>query len=145
MEYAARLPKVPSRRSLFTPVVALLVGAGVATGAYALIDDGNSATQPAKVIVVERPAAGSADIAGKNEAATAAAVAGTSAIEPRGSKASATGTDQLGTDPHGTAIRLRGSKASATGTFPGNPSETPSAGEQLRTDPHGSAISLRNP
>ena len=141
MEYAARLPKVSSRRSMVAPVVALLVGAGVATGAYALIDDGNSATQPAKVIVVEQPAQGSAAIPGKNEAATAAALAGTSGIEPRGSKASATGVEQLRADPHGTAIELRGSKASATGV----PSGLVSADEQLRTDPHGTAISLRNP
>ena len=98
-------------------LVIALVGAGVATGAYALIDDGNSATQPAKVIVVEQPAQGSAAIPGKNEAATAAALAGTSGIEPRGSKASATGV----------------------------PSGIVSADEQLRTDPHGTAISLRNP
>ena len=142
MEYAARLPKVPSRRSLFTPIVALLVGAGVATGAYALIDDGNSASQSAKVIVVERPAQGSADIAGKNEAATAAAISTETGIVPRGSKASATATpDQLRADPHGTAIELRGSKASATGA----PSGIVSADEQLRTDPHGTGISLRNP
>lgn len=142
MEYAARLPKAPSRRSMVAPIAALLVGAGVATGAYALIDDSNSATQPAKVIVVEQPAQGSAAIPGKNEAATAAALSGTSGIEPRGSKASATATvDQLRADPHGTAIELRGSKASATGT----PSGIVSADEQLRADPHGTAISLRNP
>ena len=140
MEYAARLPKVRSRRSMVAPIAALLVGAGVATGAYALIDDSNSATQPAKVIVVEQPAQGSAAIPGKNEAATAAALAGTS-IEPRGSKASATGVEQLRADPHGTAIELRGAKASAQG----EPSGLVSADEQLRTDPHGTAISLRNP
>ena len=56
MEYAARFPKAPSRRSMVAPIAALLVGAGVATGAYALIDDSNSASQPAKVIVVEQPA-----------------------------------------------------------------------------------------
>jgi hypothetical protein len=127
---------------MVAPVVALLVGAGVATGAYALIDDGNSATQPAKVIVVERPAQGSATIPGKDEAATAAALSGTSAIVPRGSKASATATpEQLRADPHGTAIELRGSKASATAP----PTAIVSRDEQLRSDPHGTGISLRNP
>ena len=53
--------------------MALLVGAGVATGAYALIDDNDVATQASKVIVVEQPAQGTADIPGKNESATAAA------------------------------------------------------------------------
>jgi hypothetical protein len=119
MEYAARLPKAPSRRNLVAPLVALLVGAGVATGAYALIDDGNSTTSPAKVIVVEQPAEGSAAIPGKDEAATAAALSGTSGIVPRGSKASATA---------------------------GHPSSGGvSAAGELRADPHGTAISLRNP
>ena len=141
MEYAARLPKVRSRRSMVAPVAALLVGAGVATGAYALIDDGNSATQPAKVIVVEQPAQGSAAIPGKNEAATAAALAGTAASSRAARRRAPLVVEQLRADPHGTAIELRGSKASATGV----PSGLVSADEQLRTDPHGTAISLRNP
>jgi hypothetical protein len=73
------------------PLVALLVGAGAATGAYAIIDDSNGAAQASKVIVVEQPAPGTADIPGKNEAATAAAISQSSGIEPRGSKASETG------------------------------------------------------
>jgi hypothetical protein len=72
-------------------LVALLFGAGVATGAYAIIDDGDGAAQASKVIVVEKPASGTADIPGKNEAATAAAISQSSGIELRGSKASDTG------------------------------------------------------
>ena len=53
MEYAARLPRFPSRRAMAAPVVALVVGAGVATGAYALIDNGDGAAVASKVIVVE--------------------------------------------------------------------------------------------
>jgi hypothetical protein len=112
MEYAARLPRTPSRRTIVAPIVALLVGAGAATGAYALIDDGNSPAQAAKVIVVEQPGPHAADIAGKDEAATAAAISGSSGIEPRGSKASAvskqafdaqSADEAVRTDPHGPA------------------------------------------
>lgn len=120
MEYAARLTRSPSRKSLVAPLVALVVGAGVATGAYTLIDDGNTTTA-SKVIVVERPGPHAADIAGKNEAATAAAI-----------------TQQPG------GIELRGSKASQTGTQSTGSSAADRAAE-IRTDPHGPAISLRNP
>jgi hypothetical protein len=112
MEYAARLPRTPSRRTIVAPLVALLVGAGAATGAYALIDDGNSPAQAAKVIVVETPGPHAADIAGKNEAATAAAISQTGGIELRGSKASApskqafdaqSAAEAVRSDPHGPA------------------------------------------
>jgi hypothetical protein len=112
MEYAERLPRIPSRRTILAPLVALIVGAGVATGAYALIDDGNGAAQASKVIVVERPAPGTADIPGKNEAATAAGISQSGGIELRGSKASATNQQSFDaqsaeeaqrTDPHGPA------------------------------------------
>jgi hypothetical protein len=127
MEYAARLNKVPSRQTFLAPLVALVVGAGVATGAYALIDDGNSTTA-SKVIVVEQPGPHAADIAGKNEANTAAAI-----------------SKQPG------VIVARGSKASAVGTPVGIPSPAAaeaSAGQrarEIREDPHGTANSLRNP
>jgi hypothetical protein len=116
MEYAARLPRSPSRRTLVAPLVALLVGAGVATGAYALVDDNDVATQASKVIVVEQPAPGTADIPGKDEAATAAGISQSGAVELRGSKASATGEPAFDaaasaaeqrTDPHGPAAALR--------------------------------------
>jgi hypothetical protein len=112
MEYAARLPKTPSRRAIVAPIVALLVGAGAATGAYALIDDGNSPAQAAKVIVVEQPGPHAADIPGKNEAGTAAAISQSGGIELRGSKASApskqafdaqSAAEAVRTDPHGPA------------------------------------------
>ena len=115
MEYAARLPRLPSRSTMAGPLVALVVGAGVATGAYALIDEGEKAAQAAKVIVVESPTPGTADISGKNESATAAAISQSSGVELRGSKASSAGTS--GQD----------------------------AAEAQRTDPHGPGFSLRNP
>jgi hypothetical protein len=118
MEYAARLPRTPSRRTIVAPLVALLVGAGAATGAYALIDDGNSPAQAAKVIVVETPGPHAADIPGKNEAGTAAAISPSSGIELRGSKASA---------PSKQAFDAASSRSAAA---------------EQRTDPHGPASFL---
>ena len=131
MEYAARLPRIPSRRTMVAPVVALVVGAGVATGAYALIDDGSTVTAPSKVIVVENPGPHAAQIPGKNEARTAAAISpqtGVTAVHDESATAAAISQSS--------GVELRGSKASTT---------QQDAAEELRTDPHGPAISLRNP
>ena len=139
MEYAARLTRSPSRSTIVAPLVALVVGAGVATGAYALIDDGNSTTA-SKVIVVEQPGPNAAEIPGKNEANTAAAITHQSPVtEIPGKNESATAA-AISEQPGG--IELRGSKASAQGI------PSPSAAERardLREDPHGTALSLRNP
>jgi hypothetical protein len=139
MEYAARLTRTPSRSTIVAPLVALVVGAGVATGAYALIDDGNSTTA-SKVIVVEKPGAHAAEIPGKNEANTAAAISHQSPVtEIPGKNESATAA-AISEQPGG--IELRGSKASAQGI------PSPAAAERaqdLREDPHGTALSLRNP
>ncbi len=89
MQYSERLPVPLPTRSLVTPLVALLIGAAAATGAYALIDNGDE-LQPSKVIVVERPAPAGDGVAAKDEAASAAAI-GASGIELRGSRASITG------------------------------------------------------
>jgi hypothetical protein len=112
MQYAAHLPTLPSTRSLAAPLVALVVGAGAATGAYALIDNADEGAQASKVIVVESPAPGSAAIAGKNEAATAAGISGPAGLELRGSKASTSSSSgdadtARRTDPHGVASSLR--------------------------------------
>jgi hypothetical protein len=115
MEYAARLPQLPTRRTMLAPVVALVVGAGAATGVYALVDNNDQVAPAAKVIVVESPAPGTADIPGKNESFTAAAISQSGGVE------------------------LRGSKASATGT------QASDAAAEQRSDPHGPAVSLRNP
>jgi hypothetical protein len=143
MEYAARLTRFPSRKTLVAPLVALVVGAGVATGAYALIDDSGTTTA-SKVIVVEQPGPHAADIPGKNEAATAAAISpGSGVAEITGKNESATAAAISKQQSGG--IELRGSKASETGIpSPAAASQLGRASE-LRTDPHGPAVSLRNP
>lgn len=135
MEYAARLTRIPSRRTMVAPVVALVVGAGAATGAYALIDNADSVTAPSKVIVVEQPGPNAADIPGKNEAATAAAISPShaAAVGRPDESATAAAISQSG------GVDLRGSKASAGGT-----SDQDAATAQ-RTDPHGPAIAIHNP
>lgn len=121
MEYAASLTRSPSRKTLVAPLVALVLGAGVATGAYALIDNTDTTTA-SKVIVVEQPGPHAADIPGKNEAGTAAAIS-----------------------PQPGGIELRGSKASSTGTSSPLVSRSADRASEIRSDPHGPAISLRNP
>jgi hypothetical protein len=104
MEYAARLPHIRSRGTIVAPLVALVLGAGAATGAYALIDDnGAEPARASQVILVESPAPGTADIPGKNEASTATAITQSGGVDLRGSKASSTDT----ADPHGPAASLR--------------------------------------
>jgi hypothetical protein len=80
MQYAERLPTLPSPRTVVAPIVALLVGAGVATGAYALLDDENAGFAPAttKVIVADQPAQPDAGVLAKNEAGVAAAIGASS-------------------------------------------------------------------
>ena len=140
MEYAASLTRSPSRRTLVAPLVALVLGAGVATGAYALIDNSDTTTA-SKVIVVEQPGPHATEIAGKNEAGTAAAISGpqVAGITEKNEAATAAAISQ---QPGG--IELRGSKASSTGTSsPGSTASDRAA--ELRGDPHGPAISLRTP
>jgi hypothetical protein len=126
MQYAARLPRRPSTRNLVALLIALIVGAGVATGAYALIDNNNSDVQSTtKYIVVEQPAQGSATIPGKNEAATAAAIAGTqSSTVSSGPNEAVTASAISTSDDSGT--QFRGSKASSTGSSSSSSSDTSS-------------------
>ena len=114
------------------PLVALVLGAGVATGAYALIDNSDTTTA-SKVIVVERPGPHAADIAGKNEAATAAAISGpqVAGITEKNEAATAAAISQ-----QSGGIELRGSKASAPSK---QAFDAQSAAEAVRTDPHGTA------
>jgi len=135
MEYAARLTRTPSRKALVAPLVALLVGAGVATGAYALIDNPDATSS--QVIVVEQPGPHAAEIPGKNEAGTAAAISPQSqAIGlPRPDEAAVAAA----ISEQGGSVQPRGSKASDTGT------STTDRARDIRTDPRGTASALRNP
>jgi hypothetical protein len=141
MEYAApSLTRSPSRRSIVVPLVALVLGAGIATGTYALIDNG-STTTASKVIVVERTGPHAATIPGKNESATAAAIGGTvpqTASHPNEAATAASISGQSGIVP-------RGSKASATGIPSPSAASAEFRAQQLREDPHGTASQLHNP
>jgi hypothetical protein len=95
---------------MLVSVIALVVGALVAIGAYALIDGTDSATQVTKYIVVEQQAQGSADIPGKNEAATAAAVSPQTGVASPDEAATAVAISQSG------GVELPGSNASSSGT-----------------------------
>ena len=114
MQYEASLARL-SARTMLAPLVALVIGAAAATGTYALIDNGDTIQASTRLIVVETPAQHSADIPGKNEAATAvaitptlsvagpdeattgAAVSWSSVTEPRGSEAATSGPDEAST------------------------------------------------
>ena len=78
MQYAARLPSAPSPKTVAIPLVALVLGAAAATGAYALIDD-EQVVQAPKVIVLDAPAPAGVGTTAKDEAGTAAAIAAVSA------------------------------------------------------------------
>jgi hypothetical protein len=74
MEYVAQLPT--GTRKMLAPMVALVIGAAGAVGAYAALDDTESGVQPARVIVTQAPAPPSEGVAAKDEARTAAAISG---------------------------------------------------------------------
>ena len=91
MQYAARLPSAPSAKTVAVPLVALVLGAAAATGAYALIDD-EQVVQAPKVIVLDAPAPAGVGTTAKDEAGTAAAIGAVSAPS-----AGLTAKDEAGT------------------------------------------------
>jgi hypothetical protein len=105
MQYETSLAR-PSARTMLAPLVALVIGAAAATGTYALIDNGDDAIQAAtRVIVVETPAQHSADIPGKNEAATAAAINPTLSVAgPDEASTAAAVSQSSATAPLGSAL-----------------------------------------
>ena len=103
MQYEASLGH-PSARTMLAPLVALVIGAAVATGTYALIDNGDAAIQAStRLIVVETPAQHSADIPGKNETATAAAI--NPALSVAGPDEASTAAAVLAVRRHGVAVK----------------------------------------
>jgi hypothetical protein len=79
MQYAERLPSVPSPKTVAVPLVALVLGAAAATGAYALIENEQVVQAPSKVIVLDAPATPTDGTTAKDEAGTAAAIGTVSA------------------------------------------------------------------
>ena len=145
MQYAERLPYVPSPKSLAVPLVALVLGAAAATGLYTLIDDDGTSVTPAdtRVIVADPPAQPGPGVAAKNEAGVASAIGnpalpgeGVSAKDEAG-VASAIGKPEqpqtLSKDEAATAAAIAPSKGSTTQM---------SQAEANRTDPHGPAAAL---
>jgi len=113
MEYVSQLPNT---RKMVAPLVALVIGAAGAVGAYALIDDTNDGVESTRVIVAESPPPPSAGVAAKDEAGTAAAVAG-----------STTPVASFGKDEAKSAAAIGG----------GSTSPQLTREQELRTDPHG--------
>ena len=165
MQYAERLPYVPSPKSLAVPLVALVLGAAAATGLYTLIDDDGTSVTPAdtKVIVADPPAQPGPGVAAKNEAGVASAIGnpalpveGVSAKDEAG-VASAIGQSSqpqtLSKDEAATAAAIGSSgtfaspetkdeAATAAVIAPSKGSTVQSQDEANRTDPHGPASAL---
>ena len=167
MQYAERLPYVPSPKSLAVPLVALVLGAAAATGLYTLIDDDGTSVTPAdtRVIVADPPAQPGPGVAAKNEAGVASAIGnpalpgeGVSAKNEAG-VASAIGNPALpgegvsAKDEAGVASAIgkpeqpqtlsKDEAATAAAIAPSNGSTTQmSQAEANRTDPHGPAAAL---
>jgi hypothetical protein len=132
MQYEASLARI-SARTMLAPLVALVIGAAAATGTYALIDNGDDAIQAStRLIVVETPAQHSADIPGKNEAATAVAINPTRSVAgPDEASTAAAVSQSSGTEP-------RGSKAATAG--PDEASTAAAVSRSSGTEPLGSAL-----
>ena len=167
MQYAERLPYVPSPKSLAVPLVALVLGAAAATGLYTLIDDDGTSVTPAdtRVIVADPPAQPGPGVATKNEAGVASAIGnpalpgeGVSAKNEAG-VASAIGNPALpgegvsAKDEAGVASAIgkpeqpqtlsKDEAATAAAIAPSKGSTTQmSQAEANRTDPHGPAAAL---
>jgi hypothetical protein len=136
MQYAERLPALPSARTMLVPIVALAIGAAAATGAYALLDDENTGTQATapKVIVADPPAQPSAGVGAKNEAGVAAAI-GNPGVGPATEMKDEAGTAAaIGQATGGSEFR---DSAPATGT---RSSETPGTAAAQRQVEIGRSI-----
>jgi hypothetical protein len=128
MEYAARLPSI---RSMAVPVVALTIGAAGAVGIYAALDDADTSAQSTRaqstrVIVADPPVTGEGTAA-KDEAATAAAVGGSTPLPSNEIK-----------DEAAIAAAVGDAQAQQAHKGGGPPAED-DVGTANRTDPHGPA------
>ena len=145
MQYAERLPYVPSPKTLAVPLIALVLGAAAATGLYTLIDnnDGSSvAPADTRVIVVDPPAQPGPGVAAKNEAGVASAI-GNPALPGEG----VTAKDEAGVasaigQPSQPQTLSKDEAATAAVIAPSKGSTVQSQDEANRTDPHGPASAL---
>jgi hypothetical protein len=132
MQYEASLAGL-SARTMLAPLVALVIGAAAATGTYALIDNGDNAIQAStRLIVVETPAQHSADIPGKNEAATAVAINPTRSVAgPDEASTAAAISQPTGTEPRGSKAATAGPDEASTAAAVSRSSGTESLGSAL--------------
>jgi hypothetical protein len=129
MEYAAPRYTTSSRRSLLAPFVALLVGAGIAVGGYALFDDETTVQAPDKVVFVDTPGPGEG-VRGLDDMATGSAtIARPEVVVPYMSHGLGTQSGE---------VKHEASTAAAIGAG----SDTQDADSANRTDPHGPAALL---
>jgi hypothetical protein len=132
MQYAATRPTLPSRRTILAPLVALVVGAGAAVGAYALIDDQATEQAPGKVVFVDTPGPGDG-VRGIDDTAASAAIASAppNVVVPYLSHGSSPTSDA------GRSAKDEAATAAAIGS-----GSSQDAGSANRTDPHGTAAQL---
>jgi hypothetical protein len=142
MQYAERLPYLPSPKSLAVPLVALVLGAAAATGLYTLIDDDWTSVTPAdtRVIVVDPPAQPGPGVAAKNEAGVASAIGQPSQPQTL-SKDEAATASAIGTGTYASP-ETKDEAATAAAIAPSKSSTAQTQDEANRTDPHGPAAAL---
>lgn len=126
MQHAAHLPKLPSRRSLVAPMVALVLGAGAAFGINALINDDDLVGARDSVIVLESSEPGDATAGG-----VAVGSDGKVVVPYLSHGSTGSGSDGVSAKHE-----------DATGAAIGSGAED--ADLANRTDPHGPAQALHN-
>jgi hypothetical protein len=128
MQYAATRPTLPSRRTILAPLVALVVGAAAAVGAYALIDDQDTVQAPDKVVFVDTPGPGEG-VRGIDDMANAAAVDSTPKVVIRYLS-------------HGKGVQSSDLTPKVAPHLSHGGPPTSDAGSANGTDPHGPAVQL---
>ncbi len=150
MEYAAPRYQSPSRRSLIAPLVALLVGAGIAVGGNALFDDEATVQAPEKVVFVDTAGPGEGVRGIDDMANGSATIARPEVVVPYMShglgvqsgegknEASTAAAISAGSTSRAGQIKDEAATAAAIGAV----SSTQDEDSANRTDPHGPAAQL---
>ena len=159
MEYTAQLI---NPRALLVPAIALVIGAGGAIGAYAVLDETDVNVEPTRVLVTDPPAQPSEGVAAKHESATAAAISTPSPSSSFAGKDEAASAAAISTPSPTSSFEGKDEAASAaaiatssprtwleskdeagTAAAIGGDSETGIDPQTAnRTDPHGPAAAL---